>query len=166
MARSRTSNGTKDSSLGFEAKLWLAADKLRSNMDAAVPRVATSEPQAKAYKHAIQSNLTTRRRAVMNLALHGIETDFGPEHGDTFRRGFHHRADAGRERLDYYPRRWLADHLRHEHPALFRRLPAGYCTGAPLVAVRSAAPRDPAALRLSPRGTPARRLLSEGGSLP
>jgi type I restriction enzyme M protein len=37
MARSRTSNGTKDSSasLGFEAKLWLAADKLRSNMDAA-----------------------------------------------------------------------------------------------------------------------------------
>ena len=37
MPRSRTSNGTKDSSasLGFEAKLWLAADKLRSNMDAA-----------------------------------------------------------------------------------------------------------------------------------
>src|SRR5678815_5682972 len=31
------SNGTKDSSanLGFEAKLWLAADKLRNNMDAA-----------------------------------------------------------------------------------------------------------------------------------
>lgn len=30
-------NGTKDSSahLGFEAKLWLAADKLRNNMDAA-----------------------------------------------------------------------------------------------------------------------------------
>jgi type I restriction enzyme M protein len=37
MPRSRTANGTKDStaSLGFEAKLWLAADKLRSNMDAA-----------------------------------------------------------------------------------------------------------------------------------
>src|SRR5215216_7526542 len=36
MARSR-SNGTKDTSanLGFEAKLWLAADKLRNNMDAA-----------------------------------------------------------------------------------------------------------------------------------
>ncbi len=31
------SNGPKDSSakIGFEAKLWLAADKLRSNMDAA-----------------------------------------------------------------------------------------------------------------------------------
>src|SRR5476649_2044216 len=36
MARN-TSNGSKDSTahLGFEAKLWLAADKLRNNMDAA-----------------------------------------------------------------------------------------------------------------------------------
>ena len=36
MARTK-SNGSKDSSahLGFEAKLWLAADKLRNNMDAA-----------------------------------------------------------------------------------------------------------------------------------
>ena len=36
MARPKT-NGTKDSTanLGFEAKLWLAADKLRNNMDAA-----------------------------------------------------------------------------------------------------------------------------------
>jgi type I restriction enzyme M protein len=36
MARSATPSG-KDSSanLGFEAKLWLTADKLRNNMDAA-----------------------------------------------------------------------------------------------------------------------------------
>ena len=36
MARTK-SNGTKDSTanLGFEAKLWLTADKLRNNMDAA-----------------------------------------------------------------------------------------------------------------------------------
>ena len=31
-------------------------------------------------------NATTRRLAVMNLALRGIEADFGPEHADTFRR--------------------------------------------------------------------------------
>ena len=31
-------------------------------------------------------NATTRRLAVMNLALRGIEVDFGPEHADTFRR--------------------------------------------------------------------------------
>ena len=28
---------------------------------------------------------TTRRLAVMNLSLRGIEVDFGPEHADTFR---------------------------------------------------------------------------------
>ncbi len=38
-----------------------------------------------------ESNATTRRLAVMNLALRGIEADFGPEHADTFRRDL--RAD-------------------------------------------------------------------------
>ncbi len=36
-----------------------------------------------------ESNSTTRRLAVMNLALRGIEADFGPEHADTFRRVLH-----------------------------------------------------------------------------
>jgi len=36
-----------------------------------------------------KSNATTRRLAVMNLALRGIEADFGPEHADTFRRDIH-----------------------------------------------------------------------------
>ena len=36
-----------------------------------------------------ESNSTTRRLAVMNLALRGIEADFGPEHADTFRRDLH-----------------------------------------------------------------------------
>src|SRR5690606_2696364 len=31
-----------------------------------------------------KSNATTRRLAVMNLALHSIGADFGPEHGDTY----------------------------------------------------------------------------------
>jgi type I restriction enzyme M protein len=35
------------------------------------------------------SNATTRRLAVMNLALRHIEADFGPEHADTFRRDLH-----------------------------------------------------------------------------
>jgi len=35
MARSRTATDSSSASLGFEAKLWLAAAKLRSNMDAA-----------------------------------------------------------------------------------------------------------------------------------
>lgn len=36
-----------------------------------------------------ESNATTRRLAVMNLALRGIEADFGIEHADTFRRDLH-----------------------------------------------------------------------------
>ena len=36
-----------------------------------------------------ESNATTRRLAVMNLAIRGIEADFGPEHDDTFRRDLH-----------------------------------------------------------------------------
>ena len=40
-------------------------------------------------------NATTRRLAVMNLALRGIEADFGPEYADTFRRD---------RRLNFEPR--------------------------------------------------------------
>ena len=35
MARSKKSSSNSSANIGFEAKLWLAADKLRSNMDAA-----------------------------------------------------------------------------------------------------------------------------------
>jgi type I restriction-modification system DNA methylase subunit len=36
-----------------------------------------------------ESNATTRRLAVMNLAIRGIEADFGPEHADIFRPDLH-----------------------------------------------------------------------------
>ena len=36
-----------------------------------------------------ESNPTTRRLAIMNLALRGIEADFGKEHADTFRNDQH-----------------------------------------------------------------------------
>jgi hypothetical protein len=52
----------------------------------------------------------------------------------TFRRGFRHRSDGGRERLYVYLRHWLADRLHSERPELFRRLPASYCTGEALPA--------------------------------
>ncbi len=137
--------------IGFEAKLWLAADKLRNNMDAAeykhvvlgfiflkyisdafeemrtklhsgaggfegadsedpdeykaenvfwVPKEARwSFLQANAHQPAIgklvddsisiygqESNATTRRLAVTNLALRGIKADFGPKHVANFNR--------------------------------------------------------------------------------
>ncbi len=36
-----------------------------------------------------ESNATTRHLAVMNLAIRGIEADFGPEQADTFKRDLH-----------------------------------------------------------------------------
>ncbi|MFN6136157.1 MAG: N-6 DNA methylase, partial [Bacteroidota bacterium] len=36
-----------------------------------------------------ESNPTTRRLAIINLAIRGIESDIGPEHADTFRRDLH-----------------------------------------------------------------------------
>ena len=49
---------------------------------------------------------TIRRLAVMNLALRGIEADFGPEHADTFRRDL--RSDMNRESVD-----WMQTHSRN-----------------------------------------------------
>src|SRR5438128_1641641 len=174
MARPRPAAKTNNSAnIGFEAKLWLAADKLRSNMDAAeykhvvldlictigmgdaanrskdilgrvyeyfLSRFASAEgkkggqfytPQSVVrllvemlapYKGRIydpccgsggmfvqsekfveahggrlgdisiygqESNATTRRLAMMNLAIRGIEADLGEEQADTFRRDLH-----------------------------------------------------------------------------
>jgi type I restriction enzyme M protein len=55
-----------------------------------------------------QSNATTRRLAVMNLALRGIEADFGPEHADT----------ATRVSAKPKPRSHLAGLLRSERQLL------------------------------------------------
>jgi type I restriction enzyme M protein len=68
-----------------------------------------------------QSNATTRRLAVMNLALRGIEADFGPEHADTFRRDLHPdlRADtATRVSAKPKPRSHSAGLLRSERQLL------------------------------------------------
>lgn len=68
-----------------------------------------------------QSNATTRRPAVMNLALRGIETGFGPEHAATFRRVLHPhlRADtATRVSAKPQPRSRSAGLLRSERQLL------------------------------------------------
>jgi len=68
-----------------------------------------------------ESNATTRRLAIMNLAIRGIETDFGPEHADTFRRDLHPdlRADtATRVSAKPKPRSHSAGLLRSERQLL------------------------------------------------
>jgi hypothetical protein len=98
MPRTRSfSKNTSTANLGLEAKLRLASDTMRnwSSQDKRVRgkrgfglanrarRVRLIGDQPK------QSNATTCRLAVMQLALRGIQADFGPEHADTFRRDFH-----------------------------------------------------------------------------
>jgi type I restriction enzyme M protein len=51
-----------------------------------------------------ESNATTRRLAIMNLAIRGIEADFGPEQADTFRRDLHPDLSAESVRLRPAPR--------------------------------------------------------------
>lgn len=53
-------------------------------------------------------------------------------HSAAFRAKMHRRGDASRDLLHVFLQHWLADRLRRERPDLFRRLPAGYATGAAL----------------------------------
>ena len=126
MARARSTRVSNNTSanIGFEQKLWLAADKLRSNMDAAEYKhvvlgliflkyisdsfeehhaklvggmFVQSEKFVEAHGGRLgdisiygqESNATTRRLAMMNLAIRGIEADLGEEQADTFRRDLH-----------------------------------------------------------------------------
>jgi type I restriction enzyme M protein len=56
MARGKSKNSSSNNSanIGFEAKLWLAADKLRSNMDAAE------------YKHVVLGLIFPRGERLLN----------------------------------------------------------------------------------------------------
>ena len=47
-----------------------------------------------------------RRLPVMNLALRGIEADFGPEHADTFRRDLHPDLRADLQMANVEVRMW------------------------------------------------------------
>jgi len=82
--------------IGFEAKLWLTADSRSAaetaegnrsnNMDAAEASGAKiDEVKWARRQQPKQSNATTRRLAIMNLAIPGNEADIGKEHADTFR---------------------------------------------------------------------------------
>jgi type I restriction enzyme M protein len=65
-------------------------DSASSQSEATLPSLSAAKGnRANISIYGQESNATTRRLAVMNLALRGIEADFGPEHADTFRRGLH-----------------------------------------------------------------------------
>ena len=102
--RKATSPKTKDSTanLGFEAKLWLAADKLRNNMDAAEPsgarqpaREGSPEGQrggAEQYKHVVLGRLNSRMKDFFDLWMIARQFDFqGNELATAVRKTFENR---------------------------------------------------------------------------
>jgi type I restriction enzyme M protein len=68
MPRQASSNTASTAQFGFKQKLWLAADKLRNNMDAAEPgRSGDGQPQAarrasgaRQYKHVVLGLIFTK----------------------------------------------------------------------------------------------------------
>ncbi|MBL9179590.1 MAG: SAM-dependent DNA methyltransferase, partial [Verrucomicrobiaceae bacterium] len=65
-------------------------DSASSKSEAILPSLSAAKGnRANIAIYGQESNATTRRLAIMNLAIRGIEADFGPEHADTFRRDLH-----------------------------------------------------------------------------
>ena len=58
-----------------------------------------------------ESNSTTRRLAMMNLAIRGIEGDLGPEHADTFRRDLHKDLKADDSMGSHQSGEWTANRV-------------------------------------------------------
>ncbi len=94
-AASRSASNGSAANLSFEAKLWLTAEKLRNNTDAAEYRHVVLERIDDIAVYGQESNSTTRRLAMMNLATRGIEGDLGPVYADTFRRDLHKDQSKG-----------------------------------------------------------------------
>jgi type I restriction-modification system DNA methylase subunit len=128
MARSRPAAKSKNSAnIGFEAKLCFAADKLRTNMDAAeykhvvlglifLKYISDSFEEPHANLMAGEGDYPgdnpedpDEYRAMMNLAVRAIEADLGKEQADTLRRDLHPdlRADfeLALQRLRLVPQR-------------------------------------------------------------
>jgi hypothetical protein len=127
------STSAKDSSanLGFEAKRWLARNKglIYDPACGSGGMFVQSEKFVESHGGQLgdisiygqESNPTTRRLAIMNLAQRGIEADLGPENADTFRRDLHPdlRADtATRVSAKPQPRSHLAGLMRSERQLL------------------------------------------------
>ena len=77
MARSSNGSDPSFASLGFEAKLWLAADKLRKIMDAVVTeRSDKRRPRPEPSKHAggrfVQSELPSEATACQFVESPGV----------------------------------------------------------------------------------------------
>lgn len=101
----------------------------RPQLETATPLVAIAVARQVLEEASLFLGLPLPARYAAGLAFRAKITF---AHSPTFRRGFRHRPDAGRERLYVFMRHWLAARLHRERPALFRRLPASFSSGQSL----------------------------------
>lgn len=82
MAKGNNSNANRNNHFGFKVELR-AADKTRGHMD------ASEYKQVCLGLIFLNSNYTTWKLARMNLAIRGIDANFGPRNADSFRADLH-----------------------------------------------------------------------------
>jgi len=77
-ARSKSSSKDSTANRGFEAKLWLAADKLRNNMDAADPK-RRGDSQQQAVRRASETRQYKHGDLGLILTEHTLTSTFMPQ---------------------------------------------------------------------------------------
>ena len=136
-----TESNANGATLGFEATLWQAADKLRNNLDAAEYKhvvLGLMFVQSEVFVEAHggqrddisifgqESNSTTRQLALMNLAIRGIEANLGITHADSFHNDLHPglKADYLLANPPFNDSDWGGDRLREDRRWVFGAPPA------------------------------------------
>lgn len=139
MAVARTKKSDSSANIGFEAKLWLAADKLRNNMDAAE------------YKH-----------VVLGLIFLKYISDSFDEHHAKLKEGNGEQAGANPEDKDEYLAAnvfWVPKEARWAHLQARAKLPSiGKDVDDAMVAIERENPRFKGALNKN-YGCPRLRIL-------
>ncbi len=68
MGRAKSNKSNNSANIGFEAKLWLAADKLRSNMDTAeYKHVVPTRPPSRSQRRLRPRQFTLQRLRLVPL---------------------------------------------------------------------------------------------------
>ena len=102
----------KEWNLGHSGELmsehWLSVDEIAAHLGVNPDSIYKwiTRKSMPAHKVGKLWKSQDRRLPVMNLALRGIEADFGPEHADTFRRDLHPDLRADLQMANVEVRMW------------------------------------------------------------
>ncbi len=90
------------------SKRWLSVDEIAAHLGVNPNTISKGVTRKSMPAHTVGRlwKFPAPRLAVMNLALRGIEADFGPEHADTFRRDLHPDLRADLQMANAEVRMW------------------------------------------------------------